>query len=67
MACVPYLTQEEIQCVAGKHLEKLKTIGGSAARIVDKMPDNYMHLGFLATLFPAATFIHCRRGSRSRP
>ncbi len=38
--------------------------GGQAPRIVDKMPDNYMYLGFLSVLFPRATFIHCRRDLR---
>jgi Sulfotransferase family len=28
------------------------------------MPDNYVHLGLLATLFPSAVFIHCRRDLR---
>ncbi len=28
------------------------------------MPDNYLYLGLLATLFPQATFIHCRRDLR---
>ena len=34
------------------------------ARIGDKMPDNYVHLGLLATSFPRAVFIHCRRDLR---
>ncbi len=37
---------------------------GAAERIVDKMPANYLYLGLLATLFPRATFIHCRRDLR---
>ena len=28
------------------------------------MPDNYLYLGLLAAMFPAATFIHCRRDPR---
>ena len=28
------------------------------------MPDNYQLLGFLATIFPKAKFIHCRRDLR---
>jgi hypothetical protein len=31
---------------------------------VDKMPENYMHLGLAASLFPRAKFIHCRRDLR---
>ena len=36
----------------------------AAQRIVDKSPDNYLLLGVLATLFPRAKFIHCRRDLR---
>ena len=32
--------------------------------VADKMPDNYLYLGLLAALFPAAKFIHCRRDLR---
>jgi tetratricopeptide (TPR) repeat protein len=46
------------------HLEKLRSLNGQAARVADKMPDNYLYLGFLATLFPRAKFIHCRRELR---
>lgn len=35
--------------------------GGSAERITDKQLYNYMHLGFIATLFPNAKIIHCKR------
>jgi tetratricopeptide (TPR) repeat protein len=50
--------------VAERHLERLRTLDGSALRVVDKMPDNYLYLGLLATLFPRAKFIHCRRDLR---
>jgi hypothetical protein len=38
--------------------------GFTAQRVVDKMPENYLLLGFLAVLFPNATFIHVRRDLR---
>jgi hypothetical protein len=50
--------------IAQRHEDRLRELGGSAARVVDKMPDNYMYLGLLAALFPSATFIHCRRDLR---
>jgi tetratricopeptide (TPR) repeat protein len=37
---------------------------GQPARVVDKMPDNYLYLGLLALLFPRATLIHVRRDVR---
>ncbi len=49
---------------AERHLEKLRSLAPAADRIVDKMPDNYLHLGMLAALLPRAKFIHCRRDLR---
>jgi tetratricopeptide (TPR) repeat protein len=50
--------------IAQRHLEQLQVLNSTAARVVDKMPDNYMYLGLLAVLFPNAQFIHCRRDLR---
>jgi tetratricopeptide (TPR) repeat protein len=46
------------------YLDKLRALNAEALRVVDKMPDNYLRLGLLATLFPKAKFIHCRRDLR---
>jgi tetratricopeptide (TPR) repeat protein len=63
--CVTDLDEESTRKLAESHLEHLRTLGGpDAGRVTDKMPDNYMFLGYLATLFPRATFIHCRRDLR---
>jgi tetratricopeptide (TPR) repeat protein len=50
--------------LASRHLEKLRALNSTALRIVDKMPDNYLSLGLLASLFPRAKLIHCRRNLR---
>jgi Flp pilus assembly protein TadD len=50
--------------LASRHLERLRGLHGEALRIVDKTPDNYFYLGLLATLFPRAKLIHCRRDLR---
>lgn len=44
-----------------RYLEKIKTLSPNASRIADKMPTNFFHLGFIASLFPKAHIIHCRR------
>jgi FkbM family methyltransferase len=46
---------------AERLLARLERRGGGAGRVVDKMPENYLHLGLIATLFPRARVIHCRR------
>jgi tetratricopeptide (TPR) repeat protein len=62
--CLGRLDGETARAVAEAHLARLSVRNASAARIVDKMPDNYLHLGLIATLFPRAKVIHCRRDLR---
>jgi tetratricopeptide (TPR) repeat protein len=59
-----YLTPENTQGLANWHLGQLREKAPQAIRVVDKMPDNYMFVGWLHTLFPNAKFIHCRRDLR---
>jgi hypothetical protein len=47
-----------------RHLERLRQYRASAQRVVDKMPDNYLMAGLIATLFPRARIVHCRRDVR---
>jgi tetratricopeptide (TPR) repeat protein len=59
-----HLTAADIRALGGWHLGRLQELAPRAVRIVDKMPDNYLFLGWLQTLFPKAKFIHCRRDLR---
>ena len=61
---MPGLTRAMIREAAENVLNELAQLNGEHARITDKMPDNYLYVGFLATLFPRATIIHCRRDLR---
>ena len=64
-ACMAGLTRDAVAQLADGHDRSLSELGGGkAARIVDKMPDNYVHLGLIATLFPDAAIIYCRRDFR---
>ncbi|MCX7302908.1 MAG: sulfotransferase [Hyphomicrobiales bacterium] len=55
------LTGEEANSIAGDYLEFLRRKSPTAARIVDKMPHNFLRIGFIALLFPNARIIHCTR------
>jgi len=59
--CLSSLNAATARTLAEDYLERLRRRGGPAARVVDKMPFNFLHLGFIATLFPRARIIHCRR------
>jgi tetratricopeptide (TPR) repeat protein len=60
-ACVERLDRDTARALAEEHLRRLDELGGSAARVIDKMPENYLHLGLIAALFPRARVVHCRR------
>ncbi len=61
--CVDRYDRDNVAAVAERHLARLRQLS-PADRVVDKMPDNYLWLGLIATLFPRARIIHCRRDMR---
>ncbi len=59
------LTQPIARDCAKWYLEQIRQLdGGVAERVVDKAPENYLLLGWIATIFPKAKIIHCRRDLR---
>ena len=57
-------TQATARRAADAHLERLSGLSGGADRVIDKLPDNIFMLGVIATLYPAARIIFCRRDPR---
>ncbi len=47
--------------MARRYLDHLDKVSPDAARVTDKLPFNFMHLGVIALLFPNARIVHCRR------
>lgn len=47
--------------LANNYLSHTRALAGDASRICDKLPHNFLHLGFIRLLFPGATIIHCKR------
>jgi tetratricopeptide (TPR) repeat protein len=62
--CLDRLDQAASRTIAEDYRRRLARRGGEAARVTDKGPLNYLHLGLLAALFPRARVIHCRRDPR---
>jgi hypothetical protein len=61
---LPCLDQLTVESLAHRYENELAAINGTADRVIDKMPDNTVYLGLIATLFPRAKIIHCRRDVR---
>jgi len=54
-----------IESAAQRYLDCLASVAPpEALHVTDKLPINYRHLGVIATLFPRARIIHCRRDPR---
>ena len=61
---VKELDAEAAADLARSHVERLSGLGGPALRVVDKTPLNFLYLGLISLLFPAARIVHCRRDAR---
>jgi tetratricopeptide (TPR) repeat protein len=59
--CLDQLAPATMRALSEEYLQTLRKMGGSAQRVADKMPFNFLRLGFIAALFPRARIIHCVR------
>lgn len=55
------LNQQTMQEMAEYYLNELSHIAPKATWFCDSMPNNFLLLGAIATLFPSAKIIHCTR------
>jgi tetratricopeptide (TPR) repeat protein len=60
--CMSEVSQEVLHQAGEEYLARLDELDPEGSdRVTDKMPQNFLHLGLLALMFPHATFIHIRR------
>lgn len=59
--CAERMTREVAMELASRYLVKTQALAAGEKRVVDKMPLNFFHLGFIASLFRGARIIHCAR------
>jgi hypothetical protein len=50
-----------VRRAATAYLRVLRSVGGKAARVTDKMPFNLLWAGLVHLAFPRAVIVHCRR------
>lgn len=55
------LTPQHVSEIAREYVQKITSLAPNALRIVDKLPHNFLQLGFISMLFPGAAIIHNRR------
>ncbi len=59
--CVARLDGKTVQGLAEEYLADLRRHAPEAARVTDKIPNNFLHLGLITLMLPSARVIHCRR------
>jgi tetratricopeptide (TPR) repeat protein len=59
--CLDALSVHKADGMAQIYLEPLALMNRDAARVTDKLPLNFLHLGMIASLLPGARVIHCIR------
>lgn len=62
--CLQSLPKQLTGVIADDYLWELNRFNSNKSRVVDKMPENYMYVGWLSLLFPKARFIYCARDPR---
>ncbi len=60
----PFPTQAVARGAAARYLRILTQLASEASRVTIKLPENFVYLGLLATLYPRARVIYCRRDAR---
>jgi len=59
--CMSLIDRKMADEYSARYLQELAFHCPTAARITDKLPENFARIGHIKTLFPDARIIHCQR------
>ena len=59
--CVARMTPGDLADLGERYLEETAAYRGDAPYFVDKMPNNFLHVGLIAAMLPEAIFVDSRR------
>jgi len=57
-------TDNGFEEIANRYLSQIRKLDASAQHVTDKLPNNFLHIGLIKAVFPAASIIHISRDSR---
>lgn len=61
---VSRLTTSKLNNKADYYIDQISQLSANSTYITNKMPHNFLHLGFIQKLFPKAKIIHCTRNPK---
>ena len=59
--CIERMDLSELAALGDRYLAETASYRGDAAYFVDKMPNNFLHVGLIAAMLPEAIFVDSRR------
>ncbi len=62
-AALGALSDDDVRALRDAYLATVKTNFPGALYVTDKRPDNFLHIGLIKTLFPAARIVHTQRAA----
>jgi tetratricopeptide (TPR) repeat protein len=54
-------SDERLVALGRRYLERIRELARSATHVVDKLPDNFMHIGLIHRMLPGARIVHSMR------
>ena len=60
-AMIEAVAKKDMKAVAAGYMEAVRYRLGTKPMFIDKYPENFLHLGFIARAFPKARIVHLRR------
>jgi tetratricopeptide (TPR) repeat protein len=61
--CMSLCKESTLTRLSDDYLKEIRNYSQDANLIIDKMPDNFLRIGLIKTLFPQARIIHCFRNA----
>ncbi len=59
--CMSEINVDLVEDLAALYRKEVDNRSGGAPRVTDKLPSNFINLGFINLLFPSAKIVHCLR------
>lgn len=57
------MSARQLNAYSNVYLDKINSLDSGAMHVIDKMPQNFLHLGNIELMFPNARVIHCKRNA----
>ena len=51
----------ELQALGRRYIERIRELAPASTHVVDKLPDNFQHIGLIHLMFPNARIVHAMR------